>query len=67
MPVIVEVVGYPVRHMGRLVRVGTRIELSEPMARAFVAQGRARAVDDAPPAKPQATDQTQRHPQHKRR
>lgn len=68
---IVEVVGPPLRHMGRLVRAGARVELADAMAHALVSQGRARAVAPVA-ARPPATvaaplDATRNHQHQKRR
>lgn len=67
---IVEVVGPPLRHLGRLVRAGARVDLAEPMARAFVSQGRARVVEEQPTAAAapaQAMPDAQRNHQHQKR
>lgn len=67
---IVEVVGPPLRHMGRLVRAGARVELEDAMARALVSHGRARAVVVPAAEKPTtiaAPLDASRNHQHKRR
>lgn len=66
---IVEVVGAPLRHLGRLVRPGARVDLVEHMARALISQGRARAVvvAEKPPAVAASHEASRNHQHQKRR
>jgi len=65
--VIVEVVGPPLRHLGRLARAGSRVDLAEPMALALISQGRARAVAAEKPPTVAATLDASRNHQHTKR
>lgn len=66
---IIEVVGAPLRHLGRLARAGSRVDLAEPMALALVSQGRARAVvvAEKPPTIAAPLEASRNHQHTKRR